>query len=387
MTQRSASPTSCATLSVSAFASSTFTSSESTLTSSTVEVGAAVPGIATASCSPAKQRHRISQRFQNNPYIGTFGSYSKHGIGFPASPSSSSILGLKDSTKIRQQSPILKSELENPYVGFLRHAPSYSLKAKRQLTNDKKKTEEGVSQGLFDILQETLPAHAAVTRIGVISDIWKKRHLSPVMLQELPLVRAGPGGSPSTGAGATGILGILMANRTIKGQCCCAICKNDFVEDDSLRLLPCGHVFHRTCADKWLLGTTGHPFIQTNTCPLCKINVTDELTKLERTNHGISRKTFANLGRLVWKRCKGRRRTPEELKKLHEASVDGSTSTVVATSPCTFGHQRKNARHGIETGLLNVMALLLRRRQASVEPFCDFYSPYDNIRLPEVFSV
>eukprot|EP01134_Creolimax_fragrantissima_P006945 CFRG6945T1 len=48
----------------------------------------------------------------------------------------------------------------------------------------------------------------------------------------------------------------------------CAVCIEDFVEDDKLRRLPCTHVFHRDCIDPWL--------IENSTCPYCKM---DYITK------------------------------------------------------------------------------------------------------------
>lgn len=49
-------------------------------------------------------------------------------------------------------------------------------------------------------------------------------------------------------------------------SCECSICINIFEEGEKLRCLPgCGHTFHRTCIDLWLLRSTD--------CPLCKRNV------------------------------------------------------------------------------------------------------------------
>lgn len=38
----------------------------------------------------------------------------------------------------------------------------------------------------------------------------------------------------------------------------CAICTEKFVENENVRILPCGHIYHRQCVDPWLLdfGTT-----------------------------------------------------------------------------------------------------------------------------------
>ncbi|KAG2220047.1 hypothetical protein INT45_012223 [Circinella minor] len=46
----------------------------------------------------------------------------------------------------------------------------------------------------------------------------------------------------------------------------CAICLEDYVDDDTLRTLPCRHEFHTTCVDAWL--TTHKKF-----CPICKHDI------------------------------------------------------------------------------------------------------------------
>ncbi|KAL4340287.1 hypothetical protein GQ457_08G005930 [Hibiscus cannabinus] len=46
----------------------------------------------------------------------------------------------------------------------------------------------------------------------------------------------------------------------------CSVCLSEFVEDESLRLLPkCNHAFHVPCIDTWL---NSH-----STCPLCRANI------------------------------------------------------------------------------------------------------------------
>ncbi|KAJ2159503.1 hypothetical protein EV180_005425 [Coemansia sp. RSA 518] len=43
----------------------------------------------------------------------------------------------------------------------------------------------------------------------------------------------------------------------------CAICLDELRLGDVVRSLPCPHVFHATCIDRWLL-------FQSSVCPLCK---------------------------------------------------------------------------------------------------------------------
>ncbi|XP_041020774.1 E3 ubiquitin-protein ligase ATL31-like [Juglans microcarpa x Juglans regia] len=51
-----------------------------------------------------------------------------------------------------------------------------------------------------------------------------------------------------------------------KGALECAVCLNEFAEDETLRLIPkCDHVFHPECIDAWLASHT--------TCPVCRANL------------------------------------------------------------------------------------------------------------------
>ncbi|KAG7968576.1 hypothetical protein I3843_08G161100 [Carya illinoinensis] len=51
-----------------------------------------------------------------------------------------------------------------------------------------------------------------------------------------------------------------------KGALECAVCLNEFAEDETLRLIPkCDHVFHPECIDVWLASHT--------TCPVCRANL------------------------------------------------------------------------------------------------------------------
>ncbi|XWS58232.1 hypothetical protein CRYUN_Cryun08bG0016800 [Craigia yunnanensis] len=51
-----------------------------------------------------------------------------------------------------------------------------------------------------------------------------------------------------------------------KGALECAVCLNEFEDDEKLRLIPkCDHVFHPECIDAWLTSHT--------TCPVCRANL------------------------------------------------------------------------------------------------------------------
>ncbi|GMI78446.1 Arabidopsis Toxicos en Levadura 11 [Hibiscus trionum] len=51
-----------------------------------------------------------------------------------------------------------------------------------------------------------------------------------------------------------------------KGTLECAVCLNEFEDDETLRMIPtCSHVFHRDCIDAWL---SSH-----STCPVCRANL------------------------------------------------------------------------------------------------------------------
>ncbi|XP_015791109.1 RING finger protein 150 [Tetranychus urticae] len=46
---------------------------------------------------------------------------------------------------------------------------------------------------------------------------------------------------------------------------CCAVCIEPFKINDVVRILPCKHVFHKSCIDPWLLDQ--------RSCPMCKLDI------------------------------------------------------------------------------------------------------------------
>ncbi|CAN6326853.1 unnamed protein product [Urochloa humidicola] len=72
---------------------------------------------------------------------------------------------------------------------------------------------------------------------------------------------------PRNGEGNEGGGGVLAAGtnkeRVVSAEdAVCCICLARYMDNDELRLLPCGHFFHKDCVDKWLKINA--------LCPLCK---------------------------------------------------------------------------------------------------------------------
>lgn len=64
----------------------------------------------------------------------------------------------------------------------------------------------------------------------------------------------------------TFIYSVVKGLKIGKGTLECAVCLNEFEDDETLRLLPkCDHVFHPECIDAWL---SSHV-----TCPVCRANL------------------------------------------------------------------------------------------------------------------
>ncbi|CAL5368488.1 unnamed protein product [Camellia sinensis] len=75
-----------------------------------------------------------------------------------------------------------------------------------------------------------------------------------------------------------------------KGTLECAVCINEFEDDETLRLLPkCDHVFHSECIDAWLASHS--------TCPVCRANLVPTPTptppeKVNQSNESIDEHNF-----------------------------------------------------------------------------------------------
>lgn len=67
----------------------------------------------------------------------------------------------------------------------------------------------------------------------------------------------------------------------------CVICLDRFQDGDRLRVLPCKHLFHMGCIDKWLSGTFSYHDCVTSGCPTCKKTLkTDSESPLDAKDGG-----------------------------------------------------------------------------------------------------
>jgi len=92
----------------------------------------------------------------------------------------------------------------------------------------------------------------------------------------------------------------------------CIICLEEFADGDRLRVLPCDHLFHMGCIDKWLSGTFSHHECFTSGCPTCKKTPTvsdcsevvdaaagddnESILEASANNDSVPSWAFANLG-------------------------------------------------------------------------------------------
>jgi hypothetical protein len=73
---------------------------------------------------------------------------------------------------------------------------------------------------------------------------------------------------------------VSKEDQNLINNSCCAICIDDYQEGDSVRDLPCGHIFHDSCVDEWLLK-------HNRLCPVCKQDV---LKVQKKSSEGAAQK-------------------------------------------------------------------------------------------------
>ena len=71
-------------------------------------------------------------------------------------------------------------------------------------------------------------------------------------------------------------MGYVKKYSTIKEDKC-AICLQKYKGVDIIKEFPCKHIFHKNCILKWIKNS--------NKCPLCKYDITNDVNKVELKNY------------------------------------------------------------------------------------------------------
>ena len=64
---------------------------------------------------------------------------------------------------------------------------------------------------------------------------------------------------------------------------CCCICLTEYEENQVIRMLPCGHHYHRECVDEWLKVNA--------TCPTCRTSIVPETAATNANSNSNSSST------------------------------------------------------------------------------------------------
>ncbi|OIW14518.1 hypothetical protein TanjilG_04951 [Lupinus angustifolius] len=110
-----------------------------------------------------------------------------------------------------------------------------------------------------------------ISILGIQEDFSQNRGASAVCINALPIYKFKMKENENSGVQDVNTEGGLLASGTEKERlisredAVCCICLAKYVDDDELRELPCIHVFHVECIDKWLKINAS--------CPLCKSEV------------------------------------------------------------------------------------------------------------------
>ncbi|GAB4837435.1 hypothetical protein Ancab_002300 [Ancistrocladus abbreviatus] len=113
-----------------------------------------------------------------------------------------------------------------------------------------------------------------ISVLGFREDLNQTRGAAAESINALPTYKFKLKKSKNGDSMAAGELGVVAAGtekeRVISGEdAVCCICLANYANNDELRELPCSHLFHKECVDKWLKINA--------LCPLCKIEVGESI--------------------------------------------------------------------------------------------------------------
>ncbi|KAI3992966.1 hypothetical protein MKX01_009709 [Papaver californicum] len=142
----------------------------------------------------------------------------------------------------------------------------------------------------------------------------------------------------------TFIYSVVKGLKIGKGALECAVCLNEFEDDETLRLLPkCDHVFHPECIDAWLVSHT--------TCPVCRCDL-KEITPNDDANDVEQRRVYDDSDSDTDSDTERRRGSDEIINDSQEQVlirvIDGSSSSSSVTTtaaPATSAPDLINPSH------------------------------------------
>jgi len=129
----------------------------------------------------------------------------------------------------------------------------------------------------------------------------------------------------------------------------CAICIADFEANESIRVLPCKHCFHKDCVDSWLL--------MNGTCPICRRHIV--AAKNNQSNQNEQRESSGVVEMTSREELRPLERTESNTRITRSES---SSSLVMAAGP-----------RGLRNSFLRSWGLASRARRMNSEP-----SEYDD---------
>ena len=68
------------------------------------------------------------------------------------------------------------------------------------------------------------------------------------------------------------------------GQIMCTICLFNFIENESVKKLPCQHIYHANCFEGWVKATIN----KTLRCPMCNAGLLDDKQQLLTNREGLT---------------------------------------------------------------------------------------------------
>lgn len=108
-------------------------------------------------------------------------------------------------------------------------------------------------------LEKTPTRQGGLTSPTRVVDLSEKEHFIPLPGQQYNKHQMSDDLSPGSAVARP------RAAERVEDPIICAICLDGFHQDDHVRVLPCGHVFHCVCIDPWLAIRRTYSY-----CPLCK---------------------------------------------------------------------------------------------------------------------